>query len=612
MSMDMFRRKQKHIFWVITIVVIIAFVFWGNYRFGTHETVNADIAVVNDKKVDLHEFQRFRSSLQAAAGLPISVQGVPANETIPGLWDYLWCYMVVDEANKAGIDITDTMIGTYIRYQHPIISQVVKDNPDKLDDAVKSICMQSQISRSDFIQGVRDFLAIQAYVDNDKASTAPDDSMAYLLYALLNADMDFKILHVQPNAAMTEQAKKEIMEKPAEELDAAIRARIADSAADPRYRQPAKWRFSYVILPFDAVDDVKPPTDEEVEAFYNSHKSDLYQDKTLDEVKPAVVAELEKMEQKRMAMRNLNFDIDSQLRDHGSMEMSELAKLAKLVNHGVKTGDTGEKLLTAKELAASDAYGKSELLEVFLDDLDNISPASQKTAEQRQSVIDSWKSGFLLHEKPFETDMGLVRLRLVDYLPSQPLPVENADGAVNPQLYELALSDLVGARVAEMVNEKANNTVLDVTELLEARGKGETYEGEIAAEYDNLAPMTVAYRDLLGNPLLLGLGRMGVNEVRGPLGSAYNPQGLEIDVLTERRVPSRAAFAAEPADVKKHYIDMVRNIRVADIAPVFAGGGGSFVFLFKSSETMGADFWQKVRNGKISIADSFFRSQPQS
>lgn len=600
--MELFRKNQKVIFWIITILVIVAFIgmdyIFGSRYYRGDGGGGGYVAEINGKRVDYAEYSKFRQRLMAAMGeTPFQVAGAMQNDALPGLWDYLWAMFLVAEGEKAGVGASDALVGTYLRNAHPIIAERYKEDPSKLDEAVNSVCLRNQISRSEFLRGVKEWMIINNYVELDNATLVSTAGSAYSLYALERSEFDFKRIRVEATDTIREQAKKDVMEKPADDLNVEVREFIAASAADPRYREPAKWRFAYVLVPFTAEAETRAPTEEEIQAQYDTYKSINYDDKPLDEVREAVTADLARQERERLTLRNLTVDVDQQLREHGGMAVEELAKLTPLLKNDVKTGDTGADLRTAVELASSGVLAPMPTLVDMLTLLDQIPP------EMRDGEVDNWKSAYLLTTSPMRNDQGYVRLKLLDYQPSVPVEIGGAGEKIDSELLETALADMIDRRVRELTRERADEIERQIGDLMEARRAGGEGDPETGELFDQLPVESKSYREI-ATAADLEFGRMGIGEVRGPVAVSAAPGvadagAWDILVLTERRVPNQAAFEAEPVTVKRDYADRVRSSGMGRIGFSFAGGG--LVRTVQPSEAMRVAFWDKIGRREIVV-----------
>ncbi|MDR3211660.1 MAG: SurA N-terminal domain-containing protein [Planctomycetota bacterium] len=598
--MELFRRKQKLVFWIVTIIIVPSFVLvWGYSGRGSAESGgDPELARVNGVSLSLSEFQRFRQRLTAAIGeIPYQVSGAPENEVIPGLWSYLWSWYIISEAEKAEVGAADNLVGTYLRNTHSTVAARYRQDPSSLEAAVEAACLRNQVTRAEFMRGVKEWLTLVNYVELDSGIITGDLGSAYLLYALDRAEFDLKRLRVVPDDATREAAKQLVMAKPESELQTEVRARIEASASDPRYRQEAKWRLAYVLLPMMETVQYTPDATE-IEARYNTDRDTIYSGKSLEEVRDAVAASLVQQERERLTLRNLTVDVDVELRQYGNEPMEKLPFLTKLLEYNAKAGDTGPEPLTSREIAEKSPLAPVPVLTGLLDMLDRLDP------EFRDREIADWKAGFMFTQSPLRTEAGFIRLKLLDYQPSEPKPVDTPDGTIDPSLYEAGLTDLVAEQVDVLLRERVERIQQELAELLEARRSDQEFTGEVASLFDALPVESLNYRDITGSNEDYQNARLGVYEFRGPLEiPAANGGGWELVVLTERRLPNPTVFQAEAISLRNDYLN---RIRVAGMGRVgYSFSGQSLVQMLQPSEEMYESFWNRIANQDIVLNREF-------
>ena len=552
--MDLFRKHQKYVFWAVTLIIVPSFVIvWGvGGRYIDGQGEMPEIGRVDGKSVTYQEFDAFRKRLTAAVGgLPFRVDGAPyAGSQAGEYWKYLYAYAILKDADKAGVGVSNLQIGTYLENMHPVLAGAkTSGGSGEMTRAVDSFCARIKISRSEFLRGVREWQTILNYVMADSSVSAVNDDTVFAFYSLNNAECVVKRIRVAKTASIREKAREEIGLKPPEELEEDIRAYAAGKSADDRYRRPAGWRFAYVQMPFVPESSVPQPTEEEMESAYAAGRTTDYLGKTLDEAKDLIRADLLRKEVLGQTNRNLTLDVDQQLASQGeSLEPSELVKLAQLARYGVIAGDTGPELLESSELAGRLPVDEMVDLGFTLNWLDRNSASAGEG-------IEAWKKGFNLEGRPFSSDKGLFRLKLLDYRPSEPLPIDEADGTMNAAIRELALSDMVEDRADEMVRESAEELKTRLMALMEARERGtEPPDRELASDFDLLGEESISYMKIEGDSQQLV--RMTVGDIVDPM--AFNDpetgeSGVEMTALVGRRIPSRGAFMAEPPEARDRY-----------------------------------------------------------
>ena len=561
--MDLFRRKQKLIFWIVTLIIVPSFVLvWGVGDIGggpDNSMAGYEMGKVDGKSITFQEYESFRKRIGAAlGGEPYRFVGVPGfNTQSEDLWKYVFTLALLRDAEKAGIGASDLQVGTYIRNYHPTL-KAHKGNEQALDRAVASLCAQMEITRTDFLRGVREWLAIGNYLDADANLAATNATTAFAFYSLNQAECVVKRVRVLETDAIREQAKKDVTEKPAEELERAVREYVAQHSTDRRYRNSSGWRFAWLFTPFATESAVREPSEDEINDYYEQMKRTLYNGQPLEEVRDQVLQALNRINRERQVLRNFNFDIDPQIRSQAKLDPAELVKLTPLAKYGVTAGDTGAEPLSPAEVIAKLPEGAAGALAAALEDLDD-----RAVPAERDALIAQWKEGYLpdhaLFREPFRADNGYFRLRLVDYRPSTPIDINDADGNIKPEILEIAVADMIGERAAGIVEERAAEMERKLYALIDARDKGgEIPDADIAESFDALPTETIAYMNL--NNADFALGRLEVGGLLGPLPFTDGAQsGQEIIALVGRRVPDRAAFDALPEQDRNYYLQQTAN-----------------------------------------------------
>lgn len=552
--MDLFRKNQKLIFWIVTIIIVPSFVLvWGVDRYmGNQPGMDFEVGHIGDQRIQYPEFEAFQKRFRAAiGGLPLQFTGAPGAGS-PGedLYKYMFTYSLLKDAEKAGFTASDLQIGTYLENGHPVISQAVKpDDPQAKDRAVDTLCRQMQINRAEFLRGIREWQTIGNYLDADANLSAVNDETVYVYYSLNKSEVEVKRIRFPEGGATAEKAKEEIMAQSKEDLEKNVRDYIAAHTSNARYREPAKWRFVWIMTPFVSSDSVAQPTEAEIRDRYEEGKSFLYSDQPLSEVRDRIRSEMLQAEIERQTLRNFTVDVDSQLRRESEVDLEELVKLAPMVKYGVTAGDTGTELLVSTEIVGTLPQGGDIQLQMFLDSIDSQPEAA------RDSMIEEWKSGFNLAGRPFRGDKGYYRMRLVDYVPSKPAEIDDADGNVKPEYHERAIEDMVG----DLASEKAHSEALDmeakIRAYMSAKERGEPApDAEVASEFEALPSETLSYLQIADANYQLG--RLPIGDIMGPqpyIDPRTGERGQELVVMVNRRVPSRETFEAEPNDVKQNY-----------------------------------------------------------
>ncbi|MDR1612491.1 MAG: SurA N-terminal domain-containing protein [Planctomycetota bacterium] len=592
--MDLFRRNQKWIFIIVSIIIIPSFALvWGVGGFQAGR--DFEIAKIGRESLSYRDYERFRLRMRAAMGeMPFYFGGAPDNAASGDLWAHVWAYALIKDADAAGVRASDAMIGTYLQNQHPVTAAAYRSDPASMDGEVDKICRRLQISRAEFLLGVRELMALTGYVAVDNNTVVVGDDSAYKRYAFDRAQAMFKRIRAPETEAMSRAAKDEFAGKDKEELQTLARDRILSLPDDPRFREPAKWNFEYTLIPFAAETSLRVFGEDELRAFYEQNRA-RFGNRPLADIRDQALAALSAAERERQALRNLTVDVDPQLRANGELSPGELEKLTPLAKYGVRAGVVGAAAATATELAANPLFGPDSEIAARLSEIDG------ESAALRDPMIEAWKSGYNLAEKPIRGADGFIRLKLLEYAPSGPIDVDDPDGMVRADLYAAALSDLIGARVEDLALEEAENVVAKVREHIEKTAAGEVPDGDFSAAYRAIAEESLPYNQIMAGADA-AFGRLAVGEVYGPLAyadAAGGEKGWELRVLTGRAIPSREEFDAEPSTIRGGYQGMLRMDRSGDSGLINSFVGP--VFRVQPTTAMFLNFWDRVGRGDISV-----------
>lgn len=606
--MDLFRKKQKLIFWVVTIIIVPSFVVvWGvGGRYANPDSPPVpEVATIDGEPFAFAEFDAFRRRLQAAVGgIPIQIAGLPdADSEDAQIWKYVFAYALLKDAERADTRVSDLQVGTFLDMHPAAAGAAGKNDPKARDSLVDNFCRQMQISRSEFLRGVREWNAIGNYLSTDASLAAVNDDTVFAFYAMNKAECVVKRIRVPVTEADRATAKAELEAKPSEELDRDVREHIRANANDPKYRKPSAWRLAYVLVPFVPPASITRPGEEEITARYEADKASLYADKTPEEGRELAAASLLREEVERQTLRNLTIDVDPQLREQGGeLSLDELGKLTQLAKYGAITGDTGPEALDAEAAVARLPAGSPFSLRFLLEQLD----------AQREALADTigeWRRGFNLEGRPVKADAGFFRFRIVDYVPSEPLDIENEEGKVLPAIWETVLTDLAGRRADALATERAAETESRLRALLDARERGEEPpDRETAEEYDALESEVIPYASLPEDRYQLG--RLPVGDIFGPEPYTDGPSGTagqELLVMAERRLPTREAFQAESAEERDWYLQRTAgNFR--GMASFTFSREGYPVALIQPSPAVMAGLADRFNREAISINQSWLRN----
>lgn len=585
--MDLFRKNQKYVFWVVAAIIIPSFVLvWGVDRGGSGgRQPEFTVGAVNGKELKSSELEHFQRRLRGAlGGLPLQFSRLPeAGTRAEDLSSYVYAYAMLQDAQKAGVTASDLQVGTYLDNSHPVISPGIdKKDPASRDRVVNEFCRQMQISRAELLQGIREWQTIGNYIDTDNRLMTVSDESVYAFYSLNKSEIVVKRMRFMENDDLRERAKAEIMAKPAEELEREARNYAAGKSSEQRYREPSKWRFSWIMVPFVPSSSVTV-SDAEIERNYEEGRISRYENKPLAEVRDRIHADLIKQEIERQTRRNFTVDVDPQLREQSDMAPGDLIKLAQLAKHGVAIGDTGPEGVAPADILKALPEGAGMEFGSALEAIDGFAPAV------RDAIIADLKNGYNLSGPAYRAERGLYRLHLVNYQPSTPALLDGPDGKMVPALYETALSDMVGDRAAEMAHQEAADVEAKILAYTTAKQKGEAFpDPEFAEQFEGLPTSVIPYLQIADSSY--GIGTLPIGDVMAPrpfVDPETGTRGQELIAVVDRRVPARSTFDSEPEDVKLRYRQIALANYRGNYGVAESQNGGLAVHINPSASLMG-------------------------
>ncbi len=580
MPLKHFRKRKQLIYWVTAIVVIPAFVLvFGStgYVLREQQRPNPEVARIGEESIPWEDFYGFQApgghgrlpAVLGGRGLrfhypPNRVMAILAPDLQAGDPDQaelvynrvctVLALALLREAEKAGVDVSETEVNQFV-HERPYFFGVQEGKP--FEEAYKKYLKRVGLTSDEYLRGAREWLMIERYVQLTDQSLPASPSDAYVLYAREKTTCTYKKLVVRVTQAMREEAMDEIYgvteENPEPDqklVNVAVEKFLAKHRDDRRFWSKPKWRFEWVLAPFDALPVSLDRGD--VEAFFQAHK-DEYEDKTLEDgsVFEEVQKRAKREKQRAIAARTLGEELATEVRD--AMKRDEKLALSDIQKRlgdrrGVETGVSHpEKLLATDELKLmeAEAIGASQELTGFLEDLD-----AMGDSEDRGERIARLQRHFDTRKEPFACERGLFRIRLLEYRPSESRSLKDEDGNIDAQLRVLVVDALqqekaaAAARdLAETYADKIRKGEIEDFETLETGSK----------EYQELRPQL--REAALGEPEIFPL--YGDEEVTG----------YEILMLTDRSIPSRKSFADLPADDRQRYLRQATSLWQGNILP---------------------------------------------
>ncbi len=564
MPLQHFRKRKQLIYWIISICIIPAFVLlWGTGRaFRGPARANPKFALIGDQTFTRNDFYDFQSPggsgrLPAALGTrgvrirysPATINILARNFKPKNADDYrvldahistAIVLAILEQAKKAGLNASLMEVSAYI-HRHPFFAGI-GDNEARFAKAYRERIKQMRLTNKDFIRGVREWLIIRKFITlmDRSIPASPDD--AYMLYARDNTKCTYSRLVVR----ITQQMRKDAIDKvsgktrkhpgPDEALtNAAVEKYLAEHPKDRELWTKAKWRFEWVLAPFDAIP--VEVTAANVENYYNSHKWD-FKGKQLDEVYDKVQEQVKKNKQKEMALRTLRGEFMSYLRQHLAskkpIRIEDIGNDPGLRKRGVVAGVSGPKAVSTDGIRLNQDIGDCQELAQYLDQLDTISDSKTRDKE-----IEKLRKLFDDRPEPFACKKGLFRIRLLEYQASQPRNLYDEKGKLDAQLRILVV-DKLQQREAESM----------------ARKLAEEYAAKIqAGDTGKIKAMKIETKDYKKLRQTLRDAPLNTPQIF-PLYGDGQVTGFEVMTIVKRTPPARSAFAALPADKRKRYEQM--------------------------------------------------------
>ncbi|MDR1745596.1 MAG: hypothetical protein LBS30_07585, partial [Planctomycetota bacterium] len=208
--------------------------------------------------------------------------------------------------------------------------------------------------------------------------------------------------------------------------------------------------------------------------------------------------------------------------------------------------------------------------------------------------------------RPFKSDEGFFRMRLLDYQPSTPAAVDDADGKIVPAIRERALADMIAERAREINHGAAEEFESKLRQHFIAKEDGKPVpDAELAASFDALPTETLTYLEITDSQY--AIGRLPVGDMMGPLPYADpdGGSGEEIIVMAERRVPTRADFAAETDEVKTQFRGIATTNYQGNFGFTYTLSGPSAII--QPSPSIMAGLADRFEKGLLSINPDLVR-----
>lgn len=115
----LFRKSQRWLLWLLLVVVVITFVFWGTKAPSTAGlSPTTKLSSYGDHKITVEELQRAKG----AARVQLTMNGFPQNELTDGLLTTQAVYHIVSyqRAKKAGVTVGDDILKNVVQTMAPV------------------------------------------------------------------------------------------------------------------------------------------------------------------------------------------------------------------------------------------------------------------------------------------------------------------------------------------------------------------------------------------------------------------------------------------------------------------------------------------------------------
>ncbi len=517
MALDIFRRKQKTIFWIVAIVVIPSFILYGasSWNQGGSDPV---VMEVNGRSVRYGELQDLWRRFQAVTGRPVFITAPVRDDRYRDLWSGALTLAYLDAAREAGLAVSEAEIGTFIRQDRAFEGSDGRFDPDRYRKVIQS----RNVNHREYSRGIRELLLIDTYRRLLTSGIQPTDETDYLAYAWQNTRCAYGKASVPMDHYLEDEP--EALSLPEEEAQDAIRLYYETHRDYPGFREPARWRFEYILVPYEGF--TVEINEREVGRFYRQHV-DEYEGASLDEVREEVTADYVAARRKELALTTITNLLEREILQ--ALEQGEVVDAQTLVDdptlqrRGVRTGDSGPSAMPATEFHRIPEIGDSPDLQQYFRDLnEELTHLKEESAEAYQARLKELPNAFDRRPEPMQSEAGAFRVRVLEYQP--------------PRVKAL---DEPGVKVAvlnEMRREEAFDRAQEAAETLAA-----TIEADGPDAVD-LETIEATYPTLPETLLDASLGDPRIRQV---------PSGYEVLVLTRRAPPTREAWDAQQPVVRQ-------------------------------------------------------------
>lgn len=539
MPLEHFRKRKQTIYWIVAIVVIPSFVLAWGVGGALGEGPGSETRIVVDgEKASLLDVDRFHRRLRAVLGTDPRWRlsfGMPYPQDVGIKHSLLLSFAALQEAEKAGIGVDDSEIGTLIQ-NHRELRSASQQGKEELNKAFRRMIGEYRISHAEFMRGAREWIMISKWVTLVDSMPMATPEAAYLTHVMRKSNIDY----VEVRVPITEELKlrafdqltgvtEENPDGDMEMLLARVEEYLANNPDDRRLYTDARWKFEYLLAPFDAF--VPEISDEDVKDRYEQNKK-AYGDKPFEEVRQQVQNDLVEERRRRFAKNTVDRELESFLRkaiQKESVSVDNIMQDELLVQkRGLVSGLSGEDLKPVSDLNTLESLGNCRSVKLFLEQLDQMEP------EERDERIATLKENFDTSNPPLECDKGFLRIRLIDYVPSKQPALRDENGEVNSKLRNQVIEILQKEKAVELARAEAETTA----EVLREQGP-DAIDGNVSEASEPI------YR------IPAELITAGVND---PV-VVPSADGMKILMITDREIPTYSDFETVEADAKAADMD---------------------------------------------------------
>lgn len=603
MAMQQLREKQKLIYWIIAILVIPTFVlFWGGgSHLFEHHAAAYPVARIHGKEILSDAFYRFRERIFAVCGrIPLrflyGIEFLGQVRLLPhrldgqeGYFSSVVALACLEEADRLRLAVSDREVGTFIR-NHPLF-QGEKDEKRFQENFRQVVEKTLHVTPKDYKEGVREYLKIMKFVDLLDSGALATPESAFVSFSQKEAKYTFARYEITSDS-MRESILTEWEAKDPKEVESRIQAYLAAHPDLPEARTPARWRFEYVLAPFEVPGFEPTLTDAEIRAHFEENKeryraevettdqaneaksenvtvapseaseakeapnmtSSLDDEAVFSKVASKIREELLQDRRHRAAMNTIQREVEHYIQQCLASDrlpnLEEMTRLQILSRRGIQTGNSGKDPITSDDIGTLPLIGDSKELSAFLDELDRrfrtltaaidraleeekrkeAREAFERELQKYQKIFAGPLNAESHQEEPLRCAAGLFKIRILEYIPGSPRTLRNAKGDLDTDLFSTLKNRLIAEEATRRARDKAE-------EVRRTWQKALLEQGDLPPEFKE--QIQTDTRPYVFVPPVLRAAKKGMvlDPQELPAGKGY-----ELLVLLERTLPSRETF----------------------------------------------------------------------